>query len=116
MKKILSLISTFQHLFITPYVSFSSPFVVILMLSISMACTNSEPVSEPPPGGGGETYPELRTNAEALANFQDMRFGMFVHWGPVDLKGTEIGWSRGREIPISTYDSLYLQFNPTESL
>jgi alpha-L-fucosidase len=41
-----------------------------------------------------------------------MRFGMFVHWGPISIKGTEIGWSRGREVPINTYDSLYLQFNP----
>jgi len=41
-----------------------------------------------------------------------MRFGMFVHWGPISLKGTEIGWSRGREVPIAEYDSLYLRFNP----
>ena len=27
--------------------------------------------------------------------------------GPVALKGTEIGWSRGREIPIGEYDNLY---------
>lgn len=62
--------------------------------------------------GGGEAYPELRTNAAALAQWQEMRFGMFVHWGPVSLEGTEIGWSRGREIPISRYDSLYLEFDP----
>ena len=22
------------------------------------------------------------------------RFGMFIHWGPISLKGTEISWSR----------------------
>ena len=44
--------------------------------------------------------------------FRDARFGMFVHWGPVSLKGTEIGWSRGREVPIKEYDSLYKKFNP----
>jgi alpha-L-fucosidase len=49
----------------------------------------------------------------ALARWQDMRFGMFVHWGPVTLTGHEIGWSRGQETPISTYDNLYRQFNPT---
>jgi alpha-L-fucosidase len=38
---------------------------------------------------------------------------MFIHWGPVSLKGTEIGWSRGQEVPIAEYDRLYLKFNPT---
>jgi alpha-L-fucosidase len=42
-----------------------------------------------------------------------MKFGLFIHWGPVSLKGTEIGWSRGREVPIEQYDQLYKQFNPT---
>ncbi len=45
--------------------------------------------------------------------WQDARFGMFIHWGPVSLKGTEIGWSRGSEVPIEEYDNLYKQFNPS---
>lgn len=45
--------------------------------------------------------------------WEDAKFGLFVHWGPVSLKGKEIGWSRGREIPIEEYDSLYKKFNPT---
>jgi len=39
---------------------------------------------------------------------------MFIHWGPVSLKGTEIGWSRGAPIPIDQYDHLYKQFNPVK--
>ena len=50
----------------------------------------------------------------ALQDWQDMRFGMFIHWGPVSLKGTEIGWSRGRQGPIEEYDKLYQQFNPVK--
>jgi alpha-L-fucosidase len=50
----------------------------------------------------------------ALARWQDARFGMFIHWGPVSLKGTEIGWSRGAEVPIAEYDTLYQKFNPTQ--
>ncbi len=38
-------------------------------------------------------------NAERLAWWRDARFGMFIHWGPVSLKGTEIGWSRGDQVP-----------------
>jgi hypothetical protein len=51
-------------------------------------------------------------NAERLQWWRDARFGMFIHWGPVSLKGTEIGWSRGREVPIPVYDNLYKEFNP----
>lgn len=46
--------------------------------------------------------------------FQEKRFGMFIHWGPVSIRGTEIGWSRGREVPNDEYDELYTQFNPVE--
>ena len=53
-------------------------------------------------------------DAGALTRWQDMRFGMFVHWGPVALKGTEIGWSRGRQVPVEEYDGLYKRFNPTQ--
>lgn len=62
--------------------------------------------------GGGEAYPKLTTNAEALKAFQDQRFGMFIHWGPVALRGEEISWSRGVQIPIEDYDNLYQEFNP----
>ncbi|MEN8203689.1 MAG: alpha-L-fucosidase [Bacteroidota bacterium] len=62
--------------------------------------------------GGGEANPGLTTNQVALKKFRDMRFGMFIHWGPVSLMGKEISWSRGREIPKSEYDKLYTEFNP----
>jgi len=61
---------------------------------------------------------------ERLAWWRDARFGLFIHWGPVSLKGTEIGWSRGGErrgyrgsgtqVPVEVYDNLYKQFNPTK--
>ncbi len=56
---------------------------------------------------------QLPSNHELIRKWQDMRFGMFIHWGPVSLKGTEIGWSRGQEVASEEYDKLYLQFNPT---
>ncbi len=57
-----------------------------------------------------------------LAWWQQARFGLFIHWGPVSLKGTEISWSRANSnpkcpnkgpIPVEVYDNLYRQFNPT---
>ncbi len=62
--------------------------------------------------GGGEAFPGLVTNKKSLEDWQQRRFGLFVHWGPVSLRGTEIGWSRGREVPFMEYDRLYADFNP----
>jgi len=59
---------------------------------------------------------------QGLQWWREARFGMFIHWGPVALKGTEISWSRANsntncpnkgEIPVEIYDNLYRQFNPT---
>lgn len=54
--------------------------------------------------------------------WREARFGLFVHWGPVSLKGTEIGWSRdpgpngakGGGIPALEYDQLFKKFNPVK--
>ena len=56
----------------------------------------------------------LRPDPAAMKRWQDMRFGMFIHWGPVSLTGQEIGWSRGAQTPIEKYDSLYKEFNPVK--
>lgn len=81
---------------------------------LTLHAAEAEPAataSSPPPG------------AERLEWWREARFGLFIHWGPVSLKGTEIGWSRGgerrgygshgTEIPVEVYDKLYRQFNPT---
>ncbi|MBP7052149.1 MAG: alpha-L-fucosidase [Phycisphaerae bacterium] len=58
---------------------------------------------------------EVRAQSnERMQWWRESRFGMFVHWGPVSLRGTEIGWSRGKEVAIEEYDQLYKQFNPTK--
>lgn len=54
----------------------------------------------------------LKTPATILADFMNLRFGMFIHWGPVTLRGTEIGWSRNQQVVQADYDSLYREFNP----
>lgn len=57
---------------------------------------------------------EKDKEAARLEWWREARFGMFVHWGPVSLKGTEIGWSRGQEVPTAEYDQLYKNFNPVK--
>ncbi len=60
-----------------------------------------------------ELSPDARAATEdALRAWRAKRFGMFVHWGPVSLRGTEIGWSRGQEVPEEEYDALAEAFNP----
>ena len=49
----------------------------------------------------------------AVDHWRSLRFGMFIHWGPVSLTGHEIGWSRGAQTPVEIYDNLCKQFNPT---
>jgi alpha-L-fucosidase len=56
--------------------------------------------------------PAIKTSAKVMDDFMKQRFGMFIHWGPVTLRGTEIGWSRGHEVATDEYDQLYKEFNP----
>jgi alpha-L-fucosidase len=56
--------------------------------------------------------PSILTPKKYVDDFMAKRFGMFIHWGPVTLRGTEIGWSRNREVKQGEYDSLYKEFNP----
>ena len=58
------------------------------------------------------TNPPIKTSKAVMDDFMDKRFGMFIHWGPVSLRGTEIGWSRGTQVPVKEYDNLYKEFNP----
>ncbi len=63
-----------------------------------------------------------KATPESLERWRAMRFGMFIHWGPISLKATEISWSRANSnpqcpnngpIPVAEYDNLYTRFNPT---
>jgi alpha-L-fucosidase len=86
-----------------------------LMLIVGIA------VVSPEVRGTREGLPKPKANQAAFKEWQDMHFGMFIHWGPVSLKGTEISWSRGGErrgiegkgeVPVEIYDNLYKQFDP----
>ncbi|MGO8752532.1 MAG: alpha-L-fucosidase [Thermoguttaceae bacterium] len=79
------------------------------------------------PGAHAEEKPwdMLAAKPEAIRAWQDMRFGMFLCWGPVALTGEEIGWSRGATrghgflrlegqgaTPGDVYDNLYKKWKP----
>ncbi len=61
----------------------------------------------------------LPAGSNELNQWRKMRFGMFIHWGPVSLTGKEIGWSRASETNDTLthwreYDQLYKRFDPTK--
>lgn len=88
-----------------------------LCLALGLLCAASYLSAADYPNTGPVPYPER------MQWWGDARFGLFIHWGPVSLKGTEIGWSRGgerrgygskgNEVPVEVYDNLFKEFNPT---
>jgi alpha-L-fucosidase len=79
---------------------------VALVVSLSVASNVFAEEAKP------TQHPWPKPDPAAMKQWQGMRFGMFIHWGPVSLTGHEIGWSRGRETAIEQYDNLYKKFNP----
>ncbi|MBN2376280.1 MAG: alpha-L-fucosidase [Sedimentisphaerales bacterium] len=80
---------------------FSKGVLSCIILFVASSCLSA--AKDPTPAG-----------SDALEDWQGSRFGMFIHWGPVALKGTEIGWSRGAQVSVEEYDQLYKQFNPEQ--
>lgn len=78
---------------------FRLPLLPVLAASFAAALPNQAPPAPRP------IEPRLQWWAEA-------RLGLFVHWGPASQRGTEIGWSRGAEVPVAEYDALYHTFDP----
>lgn len=75
---------------------------LVLLCATAFAATNASSTPAWP-----------KADPAAIAHWQSLRFGMFIHWGPVSLTGKEIGWSRGAQTPMEIYDNLYKEFNPT---
>jgi alpha-L-fucosidase len=96
---------------------FAKILVSSLVLSAALdaaASTAGKPPAKSAAKSPGKAPAWQPAKPEAIQRWQAMRFGMFIHWGPVSLKGTEIGWSRGAQIPVEEYDNLYKQFNPAK--
>jgi len=90
-----------------------------IVLCLLAACSTKQVEA-----GSSETSKDyLKAGEQDMQAWREMKFGLFIHWGPVSLKGTEIGWSRGGErrgtggtgqIPFKEYDNLYKKFNPVK--
>ncbi|MGH9768651.1 MAG: alpha-L-fucosidase, partial [Blastocatellia bacterium] len=59
-------------------------------------------------------YQPTKENLEARQWFQDAKFGLFVHWGVYSVMADGEWVMNNKKIPISEYENLPSQFNPTE--
>jgi alpha-L-fucosidase len=59
-------------------------------------------------------YQPSAKNLAARRWFQDAKFGLFVHWGVYSVLGEGEWVMNNKKIPISEYEKLPGQFNPTE--
>ena len=97
----------------------AKPLIIVLIGAFSVAKLCWRQKSAVPAGD------MLRAKPEVVQTWQERRFGMFIHWGPVTLTGLEISWSRGKArfdqkegggpTPVAVYDRLYTKWNPTAS-
>ena len=100
---------------------------ISLLLSVSLAVGATDTTT------AGADY--LKAKPEVVEAWKDMRFGMFIHWGPVVLTEKEISWSRrlaeceqGKPLlkwlkkvrsketttDAKIYDELYKKWNPVK--
>ena len=56
----------------------------------------------------------LQASAKGLSNFQDIRFGMFIHWGLYSILAKQEWVMHTDRIPVPEYEKLVPQFNPVK--
>jgi alpha-L-fucosidase len=97
--------------------------LVGLFIGSALAFFAGRSITSVSTAGAQEPKDYLKAGPERMQQWRDWKFGLFVHWGPVSLMGTEIGWSRGGErrgrkgtgeIPVDVYDNLYRSFYPAQ--
>jgi alpha-L-fucosidase len=72
----------------------------------------SKPESSQP--ASNTAYAPSPANQAARKWFQDAKFGMFIHWGVYSVLGDGEWVMNEKKIPISEYEKIPPQFNPTE--
>ena len=62
----------------------------------------------------GQSYQPSNVNLEAREKFQDMKFGMFIHWGASSVLGSGEWVMNNKNIRINEYKNLQRVFNPID--
>jgi len=84
------------------------PICCLLLAAILLASGQLQPVHSQ------SSYVPSEENLKAREWFQNARFGLFIHWGVYSVLGDGEWVMNNKKIPISEYEKLPLQFNPTE--
>ena len=61
-----------------------------------------------------QTYTPTSENLAARQSFQDMKFGMFIHWGASSVLGSGEWVMNNRNIRVEEYTNLLRVFNPID--
>ncbi len=61
-----------------------------------------------------QTYTPTAENLAARNDFQDMKFGMFIHWGASSVLGAGEWIMNNRNIRVEEYSNLLRVFNPVD--
>jgi alpha-L-fucosidase len=61
-----------------------------------------------------QNYTPATENINARHDFQDMKFGMFIHWGPFSIPGRGEWVMNNENIKVKDYTKLMSFFNPIE--
>lgn len=61
-----------------------------------------------------QSYNPTAANLAARKNFQDMKFGMFIHWGASSVLGSGEWVMNNRNIRVNEYSTLQRVFNPID--
>ena len=108
---------------------FASSVVILctaLGSAVSAQSAADAPAADAPTESTRPPTDFLSAKPEIVEAWKDMRYGMFLCWGPVSLTGKEIGWSRGAPAwgrrpgvrggrgptPAAVYDDLYKKWKP----
>ena len=87
--------------------------LLILLLSIMARSRSAESTG---------TAPYLHASPETMQRWDDLTFGLFMHWDMSSLLGVEISWHKQSRvdvdgegpIPDEVYNTLYHSFNPAQ--
>lgn len=82
---------------------------LICLLSFAALTAKAQEYSYPMP-----EYAPTAENLEARKDFQDMKFGMFIHWGIYSILGDGEWVMFQQKIPYQTYGRLAKFFNPQD--
>lgn len=76
--------------------------IYFLLFSACALCTQAQ------------TYTPTPANLSARQQFQDMKFGMFIHWGASSVLGSGEWVMNNRNIRVKEYQNLLRVFNPID--